>query len=153
MKVLLNGGRGGHTLERMNPPQEKQNPLVVEKEEEEEERGGGVMFMVYDLQGEPRMFRFFCVVQIPESPVPSRGMLMTSSPAMQSCLCPLSRLQRRPPWSRGKATKSTTILCSGPRTEAGRHTGGAAGRELVQVLARGRGGADRGGGGAGGGVL
>lgn len=33
----------------------------MEKEEEEEERGGGFMVMVYDLQGEPKMFRFFLV--------------------------------------------------------------------------------------------
>lgn len=87
------GEEGGHALERMkSPPKKKKDqkkPLVEEeKEEDEGERGGGVAVLVYDLQGEPKMFHLLCVCvcgfQIPESPVPSRGMLMTSV-SMKSC--------------------------------------------------------------------
>lgn len=53
MKVLLRGG--SHSSE--DEFASRKNPLVVEKGEEEEERGGGFMLMVYDLQGEPKMFR------------------------------------------------------------------------------------------------
>lgn len=76
----------GHTLKRTNPPPEEKESSSVGKEEEEE-RERGFVVVVCDLQGEPKMSA--CVFQ---SPVLSRGMLMTS-PAVEPCLCSLSRLR------------------------------------------------------------
>lgn len=94
---------------------------------------GGAWAMVYDLQGEPGMSCFSvgaCPFQIPCSPVPSRGMAITSL-SIKSCLCPFSLPQRR---RNRKSTESSPKMCSGPRTEA---AGGTVRRKLVQVLVQG----------------
>lgn len=117
-------GGGGVTLLRgWSPLKTKQKPLVVEKEEGEEERGGGVVFMVYDLQGEPRTFRFLRVLQIPESPVPSRAMLITNM--LVSALAPPAAVAK-------PKSSEEQFQDHGQRR--------AAGGELVQGLAGGGGG-------------
>lgn len=140
------GGRGGgHTLERMNPPPGRKKKSFSGKRR----RGEGglwLWFMTSKLSQKMFLVRVF---QIPESPVLSRGMLMTS-PAVISCRCPLSRLQRCAPWRKPtrQKRKSTQERCSGPRTEAGSATGGGCGEEARPGSRRGggAGGSERGGG-------
>lgn len=86
--MVLKGWWWGHTLKStIPPPEEKESSSVGKEEEEEEERGRGFVVVVCDLQGEPKMSA--CVLQ---SPVLSRGMLMTS-PAVKPCPCSFSRLR------------------------------------------------------------
>lgn len=112
-EVFLNGG-GGVTLWRRRKPLQKKQKRKGGRWGRE---GSGVVVMVYDLQGETKMFCFFCVFQISESPVPSCAMLMTSL-SMKLCLCPLSRFLCCH-CGGGQSTKSTSKLCSVPRTMAG----------------------------------
>lgn len=132
MKVLLKGvggEGGGHTLEKMNSPPEKKI-LQWWKRRRKRKRGEGglcLWFMTSKVSQKCSAF-FFFVVRVSDPGVagaePRDAHNLTGHEIMlMSALTPPAP----PQWSRGKSTKSTK-LCSGPRTEAGRDTGGAAGR-------------------------